>query len=68
MKKAQKQELRSKTVDELVKEVRDLRAEVARLSLDMTQQKVENTNLIYQKKKNIARILTYLGQKEGATK
>lgn len=64
MKKIQKQELRSKTIEELIKTVRDLRKEASALSIDMSQKKVANTNTLYQKKKDIARILTYLGQKE----
>jgi len=63
MKIKQKEELRSKTTEELIKEVRDLRAEVSMLAIDMRMGKVENTNTLYQKKKNIARILTYLSQK-----
>lgn len=63
MKKTQKAELKVKTTDELVKELRDLRSEVTKLSIDMTNGKVENTNSVYRKKKDIARILTFLGQK-----
>ncbi len=63
MKKEQKKEMRAKTADELIKELRDLRAEVSKLSIDMKTGKVEDTNKLYRKKKDIARVLTYLSQK-----
>ena len=64
MKKEAKKELRTKTVDELTKELLDLRAEIAKLSIEMTTGKVTNTNELKKKKKDIARILTYLGEKK----
>ena len=64
MKKEQKKELRAKTVEELIKELRDMRAEVSKLKIDMKMGKIENTNLVYRKKKDIARVLTFLSQKE----
>lgn len=67
MKKNDRVDLRSKTKDELIKQLRDLRAEAARLSLDMTTGKVANTADLYNKKKMIARILTYIGQKKEET-
>ena len=63
MKKEQKKELRAKTADELIKELRDLREEVSKLSIDMKTGKVEDTNKLYRKKKDIARVLTYLSEK-----
>jgi len=63
MKKEQKKELRSKTIEELIKELRDMRAEVTKLKIDMKTGKVENTNTFYRKKKDIARVLTFLNQK-----
>ena len=47
MKKEQKKELRSKTIEELIKELRDMRAEVTKLKIDMKTGKVENTNTFY---------------------
>lgn len=64
MKKQQKEELRSKTADELIKELRDLRSEVGKLAIEMKTGKVQDTNELYKKKKNIARVLTYLSQKQ----
>lgn len=63
MKKDQKKELRTKTSDELVKELRDLRHEVAKLSIDMKTGKIEDTNKLYKKKKDIARVMTFLSEK-----
>ena len=64
MKKDAKKELSTRTKDELIKTLRDLRAEIGKLSLDLKMKKLENTNLVYRKKKDVARILTYIGQKE----
>lgn len=64
MKKEQKKELSSKTSEELIKELRDLRAEVSHLKIDMKTGKAENTNALYRKKKDIARVLTYLSEKK----
>ncbi len=63
MKKNEKKELATRTGDELVKSLRDLRSEVAQLSIAMKMRKVENTNIMRQKKKDIARILTILKMK-----
>lgn len=64
MKKQQKEELRTKTTEELIKELRDLRASVSKLAIDMKIGKVEDTNALYRKKKDIARVMTYLSQKK----
>ncbi len=68
MKKEQKKELRTKTVDELIKELRDLRSEVAKLKIEMKTGKIEDTNAFYKKKKDIARVLTYLSEKREEAK
>ncbi len=65
MKIQQKKELRTKTVDELIHELRGMRSEVSKLALDMKTGKAENTNALYIKKKDIARVLTYLSEKQG---
>ena len=64
MKAAAKKELMSKTIDELLKDLRDLKAEIAKMSIEMTSGKIKNTNAIKDKKKIIARIMTYLSQKK----
>jgi ribosomal protein L29 len=64
MKREQKKELRAKTADELIKELRDMRSEVSKLKIDMKTGKATNTNALYRKKKDIARVMTYLGEKK----
>jgi ribosomal protein L29 len=63
MKKEQKKELRAKTADELIKELRDLCSEVTKLKIEMKTGKITDTNAFYKKKKDIARVLTYLSEK-----
>jgi len=65
MKMQQKKELRTKTVEELIHELRGMRSEVSKLALDMKTGKAENTNALYIKRKDIARVLTYLSEKQG---
>lgn len=64
MKKNLKAELYSKTVDELKKELFDTRAEVDKLKIEIAARKNKNTAGIRTKRKNIARILTIILQKE----
>ena len=64
MKLQQKKELRTKTADELIHELRELRAEVSKLSIEMKTGKATNTNTLYIKRKDIARVLTYLSEKQ----
>lgn len=63
MKIQQKKELQAKTKDELIKELRDLRHDVAKLKIDLKTGKVEDLNIVRKKKKDIARVMTYLTQK-----
>lgn len=64
MKKNERVELHNKTESELKKMVVDLRSEIAMARIDIAAGKNKNTALSREKKKNIARILTILGQKE----
>lgn len=66
MKATAKKELMAKTIEELLKDLRDLKAEIAKMSIEMTSGKIKNTNAIKDKKKIVARILTYLSQKKEA--
>jgi ribosomal protein L29 len=63
MKKQQKQELKTKTADELIKELRDLRSEVSKLVIEMRTGKLNDMTMIKKKKKDIARVMTFLSQK-----
>jgi len=63
MKKKELEELKAKTVDELLKLAHNLKVDVQNLSMDMKLGKVKNLNEVRAKKKNRARILTILESK-----
>jgi len=67
MKKQIKDELKTKTIEELVKSLKDLRKEVSKMSLDISMKKETNTALLKTKKKEVTRILTFLTQKKVET-
>ena len=60
MKKTTKIELKTKTKEELIKNLKDVRKEISKLSLDISLQKEKNTALLKTKKKEVTRILTFL--------
>ena len=60
MKKQIKDELKTKTKEELLKTLKDVRKEISKLSLDISLQKEKNTALLKTKKKEVTRILTFL--------
>ena len=60
MKKQVKEELKTKTKEELLKTLKDVRKEISKLSLDISLQKEKNTALLKTKKKEVTRILTFL--------
>lgn len=64
MKKNERAELHNKTTDELKKMVLDLRSEIGMARIEISMGKNKNTAAVSEKKRNIARILTILGQKE----
>ena len=64
MKSQDIKELHNKTTDELIKSIEDLKNDVAQLSIDHAVGKVKNVNESRQKKKDIARVLTILSEKE----
>ncbi len=63
MKKQIKEELKTKTKEELVKNLLDLRKDISKLSLAISLQKEKNTALLKTKKKEVTRILTFLSIK-----
>lgn len=67
MKKQVKEELKTKTKEELVKNLKDVRGEIAKLTLDISMQKEKNTALLKTKKKTVTRILTLLSQAQKNT-
>jgi len=62
MKKTVKEELKTKTKEELLKSLKDVRKEISKLSLDISLQKEKNTALLKTKKKTVTRILTFLNK------
>lgn len=60
MKKTAKIELKTKTKEELIKNLKDVRKEISKLSLDISLQKEKNTALLKTKRKEVTRILTFL--------
>lgn len=64
MKKQDIERMSGKTYAELLKDLKEIRKELIKLRIDMSLKKVKNTNLVSEKKKNIARILTILSIKK----
>ncbi|BCX15542.1 MAG: hypothetical protein KatS3mg097_434 [Candidatus Parcubacteria bacterium] len=56
-------ELRNKTIPELQKLARDLRAKINQLITEKSFNRLKNTNLIKLHKKDLARVLTVLKEK-----
>lgn len=64
MKKSEVVELRSKSVGELKKILEEVKSETGRLMIEVKTRKFKNTASVGQKKKDIARILTLIREKE----
>ncbi len=64
MKIKEKKETQSKTKEELHMLLKDARASLFSLQMEHSLRKLKDTASIYKKRKEIARILTYLWQKE----
>lgn len=62
MKKTEREELKTKTKEELIKSLNDTRKEISKLSSNISLQKEKNTALLKTKKKNVTRILTLLNK------
>lgn len=56
-------DLKGKTIDEMKKILADLRHEMSKLSIDKYSEKLKDTNMIKKKRRDIARILTFLSMK-----
>lgn len=67
MKKAAK-ELRSKSIQDMHKEVQTLRTEIARLKVEKKVKPQKDTNLIAKKQKRLAVVLTLINQQREQTK
>lgn len=57
-------EMKQKAAAELYKMLADLKSQIEKESVNLAVNKLKNTNLVKGKKKDIARILTILGEKE----
>ena len=64
MAKAQKTEIKEKTIEALKKDVAEARKELFNLNLDNRTRKLKNTRSIFLKRKEIARMLTAMKAKE----
>ncbi len=64
MKTKDKQDLRVKTTDELKKLVEEIRVDLFKMKLEHSMRKLKGTQSIFNKKKDVARILTILREKE----
>ncbi|MCA9308347.1 MAG: 50S ribosomal protein L29 [Patescibacteria group bacterium] len=56
-------ELRNKTIEELLQIKAELRLEIEEVSKNIMSQKEKNVRLLGKKKKELARLLTILGEK-----
>lgn len=64
MKRREIVDLHKKDKKELLKLLQQQEAEEIKLRVDMVSGKVKNTNILKNKKKDVARILTILSEKE----
>lgn len=64
MKKKDKEELKTKTVEELKTLLKETKDSILKMRFDLSRNKVKNTRLIFLKRKDAARILTVLTDKE----
>ncbi len=64
MKSRNIKDLHTKTIEELKGMYKNLKNEVLQLNLEKAQNKLKDTRSIFWKKKDIARILTILKEKE----
>lgn len=64
MKKKELQELKDKTIHELLKLLKEKKTEISALKRDVFMRKSKNTGGLRTVKKDIARIMTFLKQKE----
>lgn len=64
MKTKQKKELHTRTMQELKVMLKEAKEELFSLKLEKVQRKLKNLRSIFEKRKNIAKILTILREKE----
>lgn len=64
MKKNELKQLAAFSTKELVEKAKQLKKEIANLTLDKNMKKLKDTKSIFKKRKDLARVLTVLKQKE----
>lgn len=64
MKRKQKEELRTKGIEELAKEVEKFEGEIRQLERDISLARVKDTSLLKRKSDDLAVIKTILGEKK----
>lgn len=64
MKKREIKELRSKNLKELTQSLKNLKSELAKIIIERNARRLKNTALVRGKKKDVARILTVIREKE----
>ncbi|MFB6212448.1 MAG: 50S ribosomal protein L29 [Candidatus Magasanikbacteria bacterium] len=64
MKDSDLQKLRNKSIDELLKKLKDKRKKLSDLQFDLSLGKTKNVSQIRETKKDIARILTLINEKK----
>lgn len=67
MKRKQKEELRTKGIEELAKEVEKFEGEIRQLERDISLARVKDTSLLKRKSDELAIIKTILGEKRYIT-
>jgi ribosomal protein L29 len=64
MKKSKRKELSEKTLVELQQHLKSVQTDIARLQLEKNSKRLKDVALIGKKRIEVARILTYISQKE----
>lgn len=64
MKSKDLKELHTRTREELLKAIIDVRAEISKLEIDLSRKINKNINVVRNKKKDLARFLTIVKEKE----
>lgn len=64
MKKRDLKELHTRTIEELQKALIDIKAEIIKMQIELSRGADKNLNSVRNKKKDLARILTVIREKE----
>lgn len=64
MKSKGKKELHTKTVKELQQLLNEIKQEIFKFKLELSKKKLKNVRSIFEKRKDMARVLTILKEKE----